>query len=98
MTASSEDPTAEAATARPEQTDAASLPLPRRSRGPSAIAEAAAALGPPPPSPSPTRPDPGSVPPPPMSAAAAEFAALTEACAGHRDARRASGCPRRGHR
>lgn len=75
MTASSEDPTAEAATARPEQTS-----LPRRSRGPSAIAEAAAALG------SAAASDPGavpdpdpeSVPPPPMSAAAAEFAALTE--------------------
>ena len=84
MTASSEDPTAEAATARTDQPDATSQPLPvsrplpRRSRGPSAIAEAAAALGP---APAPVS-DPGSesesVSPPPMSAAAAEFAAFTE--------------------
>ncbi|WP_262058759.1 RICIN domain-containing protein [Streptomyces sp. STR69] len=72
MTASSEDPTAEAATARTDPTDDTSLPLPRRSRGPSAIAEAAAALGPAPGS------GPESVPPPPMSAVAAEFAAFTE--------------------
>uniref|UniRef100_A0AAU2ADP1 RICIN domain-containing protein n=1 Tax=Streptomyces sp. NBC_00093 TaxID=2975649 RepID=A0AAU2ADP1_9ACTN len=77
MTASSEDPTAEAATARPDRTDAASLPLPRRSRGPSAIAEAAAALGSAATSEPEAVPDPESVPPPPMSAAAAEFAALT---------------------
>ncbi|MFJ5304439.1 ricin-type beta-trefoil lectin domain protein [Streptomyces sp. NPDC088350] len=78
MTASSEDPTAEAATARTGQPDAASLPLPRRTKGPSAIAEAAAALGPAAGSESGDVPDPGSAPPPPMSAAAAEFAALTE--------------------
>ncbi|MBK3573624.1 RICIN domain-containing protein [Streptomyces sp. MBT65] len=80
MTASSEDPTAEAATARTDQPDAASRPLPRRSKGPSAIAEAAAALGPAAASevvPDPD-PGPGSVLPPPMSAAAAEFAAFTE--------------------
>ncbi|MEV0738523.1 ricin-type beta-trefoil lectin domain protein [Streptomyces sp. NPDC050549] len=71
MTASSEEPTAEAATAAStDRPDTAPLPLPRRSRGPSAIAEAAAALGP--------ASDPGSVAPPPMSAAAAEFAAFTE--------------------
>ncbi|MGW3108777.1 ricin-type beta-trefoil lectin domain protein [Streptomyces sp. NPDC001100] len=75
MTASSEDPTAEAATAaRTDRPDTAPLPLPRRSRGPSAIAEAAAALGP---APAPAS-DPGAVPPPAMSAAAAEFAAFTE--------------------
>lgn len=79
MTASSEDPTAEAATARTDQPDAAARPLPRRSRGPSAIAEAAAALGPAAAAESGAVPDPGSVPPPPpMSAAAAEFAAFTE--------------------
>ncbi|MFE9600139.1 ricin-type beta-trefoil lectin domain protein [Streptomyces hokutonensis] len=73
MTASSEDPTSEAATAaRTDQPDTVPLPLPRRSGGPSAIAAAAAALGPAPTS------DPGSVPSPPMSAAAAEFAAFTE--------------------
>ncbi|MFJ9007905.1 ricin-type beta-trefoil lectin domain protein [Streptomyces canus] len=78
MTASSEDPTAEAATARTEQSDVASLPLPRRSRGQSAIAEAVAALG----SAAASEPGvllgPGSVPPPPMSAAAAEFVAMSE--------------------
>ncbi|WP_416964486.1 ricin-type beta-trefoil lectin domain protein [Streptomyces sp. Agncl-13] len=84
MTASSEDPTAEAdptpeaATARAEQRDAASLSLPRRQRGPSVIAAAAAALGPAADSESGAVPDPGSVSPPPLSAAAAEFAALTE--------------------
>jgi hypothetical protein len=78
MTASSEDPTAEAATARTDQPDAASRPLPRRSKGPSAIAEAAAALGPAAASEVVPDPDPGSVLPPPMSAAAAEFAAFTE--------------------
>lgn len=78
MTASSEDPTAEAATARTDQPDAASPPLPRRSKGPSVIAEAAAALGPAAASESEAVPDPGPVFPPPMSAVAAEFAALTE--------------------
>jgi hypothetical protein len=77
MTASSEDPTAEAATARIDQSDAASLPLPRRSKGSSAIAEAVAALGPAAASESEAVPDPGPVLPPPMSAVAAEFAALT---------------------
>ncbi|WP_406462948.1 RICIN domain-containing protein [Streptomyces sp. NBC_01622] len=73
MTASSEDPTAEAVTAaRTDQSDTAPLLLPRRSRGPSAIAEAAAALGPAPAS------DPRPEPLPPMSAMAAEFAAFTE--------------------
>ncbi|WP_327406900.1 RICIN domain-containing protein [Streptomyces sp. NBC_01288] len=76
MTASSEDPTAEAATARTDQPDAASLLLPRRSKGPSAIAEAAAALGPA--AASESEAVPGPVLPPPMSAVAAEFAALTE--------------------
>ncbi|MEV8541182.1 RICIN domain-containing protein [Streptomyces sp. NPDC051572] len=78
MTASSEDPTAEAATARTDQPAAASLPLPRRPKGPSSIAEAAAALGPAAASESEAVPDPGPVLPPPMSAVAAEFAALTE--------------------
>ncbi|MFJ9893353.1 ricin-type beta-trefoil lectin domain protein [Streptomyces sp. NPDC091280] len=82
MTASSEDPTAEDATARPDQPDAASRPLPRRSKGPSAIAAAAAALGPAADSESgdvaDDVTDPGSVSPPRMSAAAAEFAAFTE--------------------
>ncbi|WP_329241796.1 RICIN domain-containing protein [Streptomyces sp. NBC_01478] len=78
MTASSEDPTAEAATARTDQPDAASRSLPRRSKGPSAIAEAAAALGPAAASEAVPDPDPGSVLPPPMSAVAAEFAAFTE--------------------
>ncbi|MFJ9249118.1 ricin-type beta-trefoil lectin domain protein [Streptomyces sp. NPDC101776] len=82
MTASSEDPTAEAATARPDQSDSASRPLPRRSRGPSAIAEAAAALGPAAASESGAVADPEQVPPlPPMSAVAAEFAASTERAA-----------------
>ncbi|MGW1216763.1 ricin-type beta-trefoil lectin domain protein [Streptomyces sp. NPDC002499] len=86
MTASSEDPTAEAdptaegPTARPERPVASPLPLPRRSKGPSAIAEAAAALGPA----AELRDvgDSGSVSPAPMSAAAAEFAAFTERAPG----------------
>ncbi|MFJ8109570.1 RICIN domain-containing protein [Streptomyces sp. NPDC096132] len=78
MTVSPDDPTAEAAAAPSERPDTAqSRPLPRRSRGPSAIAEAGAALG------LGTRDQdtPGAEPDPapPMSAAAAEFAALTAA-------------------
>lgn len=80
MTASPDDPTAEAATARPERPGNARspLPLPRRSRGPSAIAEAAAAAqGAAAPTSRSAPAGTDSEPVPHLSVAAAEFAALT---------------------
>ncbi|MFF7985859.1 ricin-type beta-trefoil lectin domain protein [Streptomyces sp. NPDC007901] len=83
MTASPDDPTAKdvAASPEPPATTSPRRPLPRRERGPSAIAEAGASSPAPRPGAAPdgAAPEPGpeyaSIPP--MSAAAAEFAALT---------------------
>ncbi|MFG2966578.1 ricin-type beta-trefoil lectin domain protein [Streptomyces sp. NPDC048288] len=85
MTASPDDPTAEdvAASSEPPATPRPRGPLPRRERGPSAIAEAGASSPAPRPGAAPDgaapEPEPGPeyAPVPPMSAAAAEFAALT---------------------